>query len=451
MAEFGIYLLESSICLAGFYFMYKLFLSGDTFTSRNRYYLLFVTFISLIIPLLNFSFQTENFSAANKFVWEFEQSFQTEILQSNELEPGTPLFSMISVVWILYFLGVSVSFFRIAKHVFHLFKLIKANEIRIYNGLKIVSVNDNSSPYSFFGYIFLNQQILTESEQEHVLLHESIHARQFHSLDLLFVELVKMVLWFNPFIYLINRSLIEMHEYLADRECFNEGIDKVYYQTLLLRNVERQMMFALTSSFNSSLTLKRIKMIKKIDTSKLAHLKIILVIPVVLISLLSFSFSESIPRLSEGNFDNFYPLESLAFPLKPGDQIYISSGYGERIHPITKKKGFHNGMDIAAPKGTSVLSVSDGIVTKVNNQFVQGKGYGRFVIVDHQNGFSSLYSQMDSYSVKEGQKISKGDLVGTIGTSGLTTGPHLHFELKKDGKLVNPVDFFEKDLSAYQK
>ncbi|WP_320017720.1 M23 family metallopeptidase [Labilibaculum manganireducens] len=58
---------------------------------------------------------------------------------------------------------------------------------------------------------------------------------------------------------------------------------------------------------------------------------------------------------------------------------------------------------------------------------------------------------MDSYSVKEGQKISKGDLVGTIGTSGLTTGPHLHFELKKDGKLVNPADFFGKDLSAYQK
>jgi murein DD-endopeptidase MepM/ murein hydrolase activator NlpD len=451
MVEFGIYLLECSICLAGFYLMYKLFLSEDTFAGRNRYYLLFATFLSLIIPLLSFSLEVENFSAANKFVWEFEQSFQTEILQSNDSEPRASFFSMISFIWVLYFLGVSVSFFRIVKHVFHLVKLIQANEIRIYNGFKIVSVNENSSPYSFFGYIFLNQQMLPESEQEHVLLHESIHAKQFHSLDLLFVELVKMVLWFNPFIYLVNRSLIEMHEYLADRECLNEGIDKVNYQTSLLRNVERQMIFALTSSFNSSLTLKRIKMIKKINTSKLSHLKIILVIPVLLISLLSFSFSESTPRFLEGNFNNFYPSELLGFPLKSGNKIFISSGYGERIHPITKKKVFHNGMDIAAPAGTSILSASDGIVTKVNNQFVQGKGYGRFVIVDHQNGFSSLYSQMDSYSVKEGQKVSKGDLVGTIGTSGMTTGPHLHFELKRDGKLVDPADFFQKDLSAYKK
>lgn len=451
MAEFGIYLLECSICLAGFYLLYKLFLSGDTFANRNRYYLLFVTFLSLIIPLLSFSLQTENFSAANKFVWEFEQSFQTKILKSNDSESRGSLFSMISFLWILYLFGVSVSLFRIVKHVFHLVKLIKANEIRIQNGLKIVFVNENSSPYSFFGYIFLNQQLLPESEQEHVLLHESIHAKQYHSLDLLFVEFVKMVLWFNPFIYLVNRSLIEMHEYLADRECLNEGIDKQNYQTSLLRNVERQMMFALTSSFNSSLTLKRIKMIKKINTSQLAHFKIVLVIPVLLISLLSFSFSESTPQLLEGNFDSFYPSEPFGFPLKSGEKVYISTSYGERIHPITKKKAFHKGMDIAAPMGTSILSVSDGVVAKVNIQFVQGKGYGRFVVIDHPNGFSSLYSQMDSYSVKEGEQVSKGDLIGTIGTSGMTTGPHLHFELKKDGKIVDPAVFFQKDLSAYTK
>ncbi|MDM8160945.1 M23/M56 family metallopeptidase [Labilibaculum sp. K2S] len=451
MFELGIYLLESGICLAGFYLAYKLLLAGDTFVARNRWYLLLITLLSLIIPLLSFSWGAESFSMLNQFTGEFEQSFQTEFIPFTDIDSKVSSFSMISLLLILYFIGVLLSLFRIVRHVFHLVKLIQANEIRICNGLKIVSVNENSSPYSFFGYVFLNPQLLPESEQEHVLLHESIHARQYHSLDLLFIELVKTVLWFNPFIYLVNRSLIEIHEYLADRECLYEGIDKVNYQKSLLRNVESQMMFALTSSFNSSLTLKRIKMIKKINTSQLAHLKIILVIPVLLISLLSFSFSESAPQFLEGNFDKFYPVEQLSFPLKQGEKIFISSGYGERIHPITKKKTFHNGMDVAAPKGTPVLSVSDGIVSKVNNQFVQGKGYGRFVIIDHQNGFSSLYSQMDSYSVKEGQKVSKGDLVGTIGTSGLTTGPHLHFELKKDGKLVNPADFFEKDLSAYQK
>lgn len=123
--------------------------------------------------------------------------------------------------------------------------------------------------------------------------------------------------------------------------------------------------------------------------------------------LLSFSFSESTPRLLEGNFNNFYPSESLGFSLKSGNKIYISSGCGERINPVTKKKAFYNGMDIVPPAGTSALSASDGIVTKENHQFVQGKGYGRFVIIDHQNGFSSLYSQMDSYSAYK--KQIKGD------------------------------------------
>jgi len=451
MLEFGIYLLESSICILGFYLVYQLFLARDTFAARNRLYLLLITLMSLIIPLLRFSWGAERFSVVSPFAEELEQAFQTEFIPFTEIDSEASFFSMFSFFLILYFIGVLLSLFRILKHVFHLVKLIKANEIIIYKDFKIASVNENSSPYSFFGYIFLNHKSISESEQEHVLLHESIHARQYHSLDLLFIELVKMVLWFNPFIYLVNRSLIEIHEYLADRECLNIGIDKLNYQTSLLRNVERQMMFALTSSFNSSLTLKRIKMIKKINTSQLSHFKLILVIPVFLISLFSFSFSEAGSPFLEGNFDNFYPSEQIEFPLKSGNAIFISSGYGERIHPITKKKKFHNGMDVAAPKGTAILSVSDGIVSKVNQQFVQGKGYGRFVVVDHQNGFSSLYSQMDSYSVKEGQRVSKGDPVGTIGTSGLSTGPHLHFELKKDGGLVNPEDFFRKDLSAYRK
>lgn len=451
MAEFGIYMLESSLCMAGFYLVYRFLLAQDTFATRNRVYLLLSTLVSLLIPLMSFSLNKEVVTITNQFVWELENSFQNEFIQINEVEMQTTSFSFLSLLIGLYFTGFSIALLRLIKHVFHLVKLIQANEIKIIDGFKIVSINENSSPYSFFGYIFLNPQSMTQSEQNHVLLHESIHARQVHSLDLIFVELIKALLWFNPFIYLIKRSLIEMHEYLADRECLKEGIDEISYQTALLKNVESQMMFALTSSFNSSLTLKRIKMIKKINTSQFANLKLLLVIPVILISLLSFSFTETPESLIEGNFDTYYPSNDIVFPIKAGNKIFISAGYGERIHPISKKKIFHKGMDIAAPKGTAIVAVWSGVVRKVKVNFEQGKSYGRFIIVDHENGMSSLYSQMESYAVKEGQKISKGDVIGTVGSSGMSTGPHLHFELKKEGKHVNPRDYFKMDLSAYKR
>lgn len=451
MAEFGIYLLESSLCMAGFYLVYRFLLAQDTFATRNRIYLLVSTLTAMLIPLLNFSLNEEVITATNQFVWELENSFYNEFVQVKELEVKTSSFSILSLLIGIYFLGLSIALSRIAKHVIHLVKLIQANEIKIINGFKVVSVNENSSPYSFFGYIFLNPKNITQSEQNHVLLHESIHARQAHSLDLIFIELLKALLWFNPFIYLIKRSLIEMHEYLADRECLNEGVDKISYQTALLKSVESQMMLALTSSFNSSLTLKRIKMIKKIHTSQFANLKLLIAIPVLLISLLSFSFTEQPELIIEGNFKAYYPSNDIIFPIKSGDKIFISAGYGERIHPILKKKKFHRGMDIAAPKGTLIVSVLDGVVRKVNKSFEKGKGYGRFIIVDHQNGMSSLYSQMDSYAVKEGQNISKGDIIGKVGSSGISTGPHLHFELKKEGKHVNPNDYFKMDLSAYKR
>ena len=451
MAEFGIYMLESSLCMAGFYLVYRFLLAQDTFASRNRIYLLVSTFISMLIPLLNFSLNEEVITATNQFVWELENSFYNEFVQAKELEVKASSFSLLSLLIGIYFLGLSIALSRIAKHVIHLVKLIQANEIKIINGFKVVSVNENSSPYSFFGYIFLNPKNITQSEQNHVLLHESIHARQAHSLDLIFIELLKALLWFNPFIYFIKRSLIEMHEYLADRECLNEGVDKISYQTALLKSVESQMMLALTSSFNSSLTLKRIKMIKKINTSQIANLKLLFAIPVLLIGLLSFGFTEIPAPIVKGNLNAYEPSNDIVFPIKSGDKIFISAGYGERYHPILKKKKFHRGMDIAAPKGTPIVSVLDGVVRKVNESFEEGKGYGRFIIVDHKNEMSSLYSQMDSYAVKEGQKISKGDVIGKVGSSGISTGPHLHFELKKEGKQVNPKDYFKMDLSAYKK
>ncbi|NOU61641.1 M23/M56 family metallopeptidase [Marinifilum caeruleilacunae] len=446
MTEFLQYLIESSLCMTALYFLYKFVLERDTFVMRNRIYLLFSVLISLLIPLLSFSIDPEKSMVVNQFTLDTATNFKAEITGGIQLAEESVQLKPISILLLVYLLGVLISFLRISKHLTKILKTIFANEIVHQNNLKIVSVQENTSPYSFFRYVFLNPRITSKSEQNHILLHESVHVNQYHTLDLILVEMVKIFMWFNPFIYFIQHSLVEMHEYLADRACINLGADKIEYQNALVQNIEGRMNFALTSAFNSSLTLKRIKMIKKIKSSRITNLKLILVFPILFFSVLSFGFITSTPAALEGNFEGYYEPDQFHQPVPTGNKIYMTSGYGQRMHPILKKKMFHRGIDIAAPKGTDIYSIADGVVRKVNLAFEQGKGHGRFVIVDYANGLSALYSQMDSYAVKEGQKVKAGEVLGAIGSSGTSTGPHLHLELKKDGKNVNPEDYISTDI-----
>jgi murein DD-endopeptidase MepM/ murein hydrolase activator NlpD len=131
-------------------------------------------------------------------------------------------------------------------------------------------------------------------------------------------------------------------------------------------------------------------------------------------------------------------------PIKEGEQYEITSGFGMRWHPVLKEKKKHNGIDYKAKMNTPVVAIADGTVRKVHLYHEAGKGYGKFIIIDHANRFSSLYAQLNAYKVNEGDKVNKGDVIALVGSSGLSTGPHLHLELKKDGKHVDPANYIRK-------
>jgi murein DD-endopeptidase MepM/ murein hydrolase activator NlpD len=122
----------------------------------------------------------------------------------------------------------------------------------------------------------------------------------------------------------------------------------------------------------------------------------------------------------------------------------MASGYGYRIHPIYKTRRFHKGMDFSAPKGTPIYATGDGKVTKVKRS---RRGYGNIVKIDHGYGYETFYAHMDRYLVKRGQKVHRGDIIGFVGTSGTSTAPHLHYEVIKNGRKVNPVNYYFNDLS----
>ncbi len=441
MTDFILYSIKSGLCLAILYGFYKLVLAKETHVKRNRTYLLIAILFSLVLPSINVTIEHEDLAKANQIVWEFENSIEDQLIVVDSDSSQEIIFDSVFWMSLIYSLGVITILGRLILNLVSIIKIIRANEIKKEGDLNLIYLEQAHSPYSFFNYVFLNPSILSKTENKQILLHESIHSKQLHSIDLLIIELVKAFFWFNPIIYLLKNALVEVHEYCADQACVVDDTNKIGYQQCLLHHIESKMNFNLTSAFKSSLTLKRIKMIKKSNTSVWAHLKLVLILPVLIISMLSFDYSE----INLENPENKTVPTEVEFtsPIKPSVKARVSSPYGKRMHPIKKKMIFHRGIDIAAPKGTPIYAVADGVVKKLQTKHVEGKAYGRFIIIQHEGDIASLYSQMEAYAVELGENVRKGDLIGFVGTSGVSTGPHLHFEIKKNGENINPAELID--------
>ncbi len=131
-------------------------------------------------------------------------------------------------------------------------------------------------------------------------------------------------------------------------------------------------------------------------------------------------------------------------PIRNADLRRVASPFGMRIHPFYKVLKMHTGMDFTAPTGTDVFATGDGVVVRVEQS---QRGYGNVVQIDHGFGFKTLYAHLSSFSVKMGQHVKRGDVVGKVGNSGMSMAPHLHYEVWKNGAPINPINFYFNDLT----
>ena len=131
-------------------------------------------------------------------------------------------------------------------------------------------------------------------------------------------------------------------------------------------------------------------------------------------------------------------------PIKNNDLTRMASGFGFRTDPFTKSRRMHKGMDFTAPRGTPIYAASDGIVTRADSR---SSGYGKHIRIDHGFGYMTLYAHLGKYNVRRNQKVKKGDIIGFVGNTGRSQAPHLHYEVIKDNKRLNPINFYYGDLS----
>ncbi|MFV5695968.1 M23 family metallopeptidase [Flavobacterium sp. LB3P122] len=125
----------------------------------------------------------------------------------------------------------------------------------------------------------------------------------------------------------------------------------------------------------------------------------------------------------------------------------LESGFGYRTDPFTKARKMHKGMDFSANIGTPVYATGDGVIAKADNSV---SGYGNHIVIKHGYGYETLYGHLSKYKVRAGQHVKRGDIIGYVGSTGRSEGPHLHYEVHKDGNVVNPLNFYYGNISAIE-
>ncbi|GIV41267.1 MAG: peptidase M23 [Vicingaceae bacterium] len=232
----------------------------------------------------------------------------------------------------------------------------------------------------------------------------------------------------------LNKRVEELSRVLAELQQRDDKIYRVIFETDPIPSEIRQ------AGFGGSNRYKKFESSSNADLLIETHKKIDILTKQIYIQ--SKSFDEIVKLIK--NKEKMLASIPAIQPIYDLDLTRIASGFGYRIDPIYKTTKFHAGIDFTAPTGTPIYATGDGKVITAGNE---GNGYGLHVVLDHGYGYTSLYGHMSKLAVKVGQKVKRGEIIGYVGNTGKSVGPHLHYEVRKNDQPLNPVYYFYNDLT----
>ncbi|BDD12596.1 hypothetical protein FUAX_50280 (plasmid) [Fulvitalea axinellae] len=475
MTDIFIYILKVALAFTAFvsvlYFPFK---NTSGYTLKKRVYLGCVL-LAFVLPL-------------SQYQWEFPVEVSPQVIISEEVSffddagseevgvymgdaPAKPLWmSFVGYLPLFYVSGFLVFMIRLGGQLSSLYQKTKDARIIKINGVRCYKVEGREIAFSAFGKIFIGNQFdrLSPNEQAQILKHEEAHIRLGHSWEKIFLSVSGVLLWFHPGVWFGCRRVAEWQEYEVDKCLANTEGTKRYLELLFnLSFLKSTDTVDMANMFNS-FTKKRMEKLAKPDR-RLSKRHLIPLIPVVALAFMGFSFTaKEVPAVSEslekplpssgslpewlnqtmivfkdsGDLHFVAPIQRGAAPLK------ITSKFGKRFFPFDKKGNrsksntkarMHSGVDIKAKIGTPIRAAEDGVVEKVNLD--ASKPRGLYVYIRHNSDYVTLYSHLSKVNVKVGELVKDRGIVGLSGNTGMSTGPHLHFEILKDGKPVDPMDY----------
>ncbi|MFZ4520539.1 MAG: TonB family protein [Bacteroidales bacterium] len=272
-----IYMVESAVCVSALYAVYWFFLRRDTFFHLNRFYLLAMVLFSLVAPLLPYHFAQTGPVASVAVLLE------PVIITPEKVEQSLmDHLQWAGAVMVVYLTGAAVFLLRFLVQLIQLYRLTRRFGFHDQQGRHIVPVDKGYSPFSFFNFVYINNASAPEESLQTILDHEQVHIRQWHSADLILIELVTILQWFNPVIWLAGREMKSIHEYLADEGVLQNGISRQRYQQMILNESMGIQVNNLANNFNVSILKKRIAMMTKSKSKNWARSKVLLALPALL-------------------------------------------------------------------------------------------------------------------------------------------------------------------------
>lgn len=273
-----LYMLKVGACLTLFYALFWLCLKNETYFHLNRFYLVSSLVLAFLLPA---------FPVASPFLTAPASPFPPA--PALPAASGRPL-DPSAVLPFVYAAGVAFFLLRLGAHLIRLADVVRRSGVRRSGTFRIVSVDRDFAPFSFLGLVFINGRRLEDGDLRRILAHEQVHVRQGHTVDVLLMEIVVILQWFNPFVWPYKKALRETHEYLADAGVIAQGFGPVGYRRLVFEQHVGAALFEFGNNFKQSQIKRRITMMSKNPSSGASRLKLLLAVPLVLGLALVFAY-----------------------------------------------------------------------------------------------------------------------------------------------------------------
>nr|WP_320154128.1 M56 family metallopeptidase [uncultured Draconibacterium sp.] len=285
------YLLNASGGIILFYLVYWLFLRNETFHVANRWFLVASLLLAILLPLIPVRYEVliEATEGAKSGAHTIADTFKN-IPVFKSTEESTTTFGWQQAILLIYLTGAAIFLLRLLTQTVVLIHLMIKHRVSSLQGMRVVKNEKYGLPFSFFNVVFINPKFHTQDDLPEILAHEKVHIRENHWFDLLFIELLTVIFWFNPFIWMFERAIKQNHEYLADKGVLAQGHTVGRYQALLVNQLMGMQIIGITNNLNFAISTNRLKMMTKKKTSARRLIRFTWALPAL--ALLLFAFAE---------------------------------------------------------------------------------------------------------------------------------------------------------------